>query len=269
MLRNVAPLPSFVPFPSTQSPELVRVFDRIRSGPLGDLDEFAEFCWFIREYPRIYRHHVDHAEHRLSLIAHRYARYHARAVEILAREPDNSTLFEMTVGSNVREVASLYWDFECYLSAISSALDVATRIVGTAFRKQTPANFNRFCKSAPDSELMRLFQEHKSRWVNRLKSYRDCFVHFTPVDTMLLVQARLYPDCWQVRARIPINPNAREILAFRFSRRVELFQYACTVWRHLRAFDRAVAKLIWRDYRAGRYPVRTSNLFFLGQRTTE
>jgi hypothetical protein len=49
------------------SPEVVRTFDRIRR-MLDDRDEFAEFCWFAREYPRCYRFHFNGAEFRLTSI---------------------------------------------------------------------------------------------------------------------------------------------------------------------------------------------------------
>jgi hypothetical protein len=46
------------------SPEVVKVFDRIRNA-LEDRDELAEFYWFAREYPRCYRFHFNGAEFRL------------------------------------------------------------------------------------------------------------------------------------------------------------------------------------------------------------
>jgi len=69
-----------------------------------------------------------------------------------------------------------------------------------------------------------------------------------------------YGDGFHIEAKIPINPSAREILDFRYSRRVELLHYSLTVRRHMNALDRAVAEQIWKDYRLGRYPKRTTGL---------
>jgi len=80
--------------------------------------------------------------------------------------------------------------------------------------------------------------------VNRLKDYRNCFTHYTPVDTMLVVTLRRYADGWEFRAKLPVNPNVREILGFRFSRRLELLRYALSVYRNVVAFDQAVAQTI-------------------------
>jgi hypothetical protein len=99
-----------------------------------------------------------------------------------------------------------------------------------------------------------------------LKDYRDCFTHYTPVDTLLSVCLRKYRNGWELRAKLPTNPNVREILGFRFSRRVELLRYAVTVYRHMSAFDKAVARALWKLYRVGDFPVRKDALFFVGKR---
>jgi hypothetical protein len=103
----------------------------------------------------------------------------------------------------------------------------------------------------------------QSRWVTKLKSYRDCFTHFTPVDTLLWIGLQQYRDGFHIRAKLPVNPEVREILGFRFSRHVELLKYALTTWRHMAALDRAVAREIALAYRRGGYPMRTSGLFFV------
>lgn len=161
----------------------------------------------------------------------------------------------------------IYWDFESYLQAISSALDIAARIAGTAYKQSTPPNFNRFCKTSPDGDLRDLFLRAKGLWVRRMKEYRDCFTHFTPAETLLMLHLKQYADEFQLRGKIPVNPQARDILDFRYSRRVELFHYATTVRKHMVAFDRAVATLLWRQYKRGTYPQQLTGLFFLGQRT--
>lgn len=59
-----------IPKFSIYSPPLVKVMDKIRGDFDGD-DEF-EFYWFAREYPRFYRHHIQHAEYRLRNIYDKY-----------------------------------------------------------------------------------------------------------------------------------------------------------------------------------------------------
>src|SRR5690606_20958182 len=81
----------------------------------------------------------------------------------------------------------------------------------------------------------------KAKRVQRMKDYRDCFMHYTPVDTVLTVGLHLRSNGWEMRCRIPTNPNSREILSFRYRRRVELLRYSISVWRHLSLLDRRIA----------------------------
>jgi hypothetical protein len=72
-MGGILPLPNLPVFPKF-SPWLVRILDEIRY-ELCEIDDekFAEFYCFAGDYPRIYRYHLDHAEHRLKQI---YQKYH-------------------------------------------------------------------------------------------------------------------------------------------------------------------------------------------------
>lgn len=257
-VHPVPPLPKF----SSNSPEVVRALDRIRFEiERGDFDEddprLSEFTWFAREYPRCYRHHLDCAEFRLrtihSLISEIYA-------ELAPKVDSSPGMFGFSIGD--MRVSRVYWDFESYICEVNNALDLLARIAGLVYRRQTPPNFDRFCKTREgQTAMLSIMQEAKSRWVQRMKSYRDCFTHFTPVDTMLSIGLTQYTDGFHIRAKLPVNPSAREILDFRYSRRVEFLRYALTTWRHMSALDRAVARQIAADYQAGTYPMRTTGLF--------
>ncbi len=263
MQKQLASLPTFKPL-GRQSPELVRVLDKVRFGPLREVCEYDEFIWFIREYPRVYRHHYDHAEHRLRSLREAYQEHHAAAKALIDRNFDHPVGAEGTPSGYAyydRTVLPIYWDFESYLQAVSITLDVAARVVGTAFKQGAPQTFNRFCKNAPEGELKDAFLSAQRRWVKRMKAYRDCFVHHTSIDTLLTMEIKSYPDAWELRGKLPINPGVHNILSFRYSRRVELLKYATTVWKHLAAFDRAIAMSLWRSYKRGTYPQEISRLF--------
>jgi hypothetical protein len=73
-MSKILPLPKLPTFPKF-SPHPVMVLDRIRF-QLDDDETFAAFYWFMREYPRIYRHHLDHAELRLKEIYQKYREAH-------------------------------------------------------------------------------------------------------------------------------------------------------------------------------------------------
>lgn len=249
---------------SMESPRVVQVLDRIRvQVERKDIHgDYQEFCWFAREYPRCYRFHLDGADHRLRSLHSAVTDLHRElSANLQSQAPD---AFESSL-ANFR-VRCVYWDFEAYLSEINIALDLLARVIGPAFATQTAPSFNRFCAKADGRPLSQLFLQAKRRWVSRLKDYRDCFTHYTPVDTLLMVVLRRYGDAWELRVKLPVNPNAREILGFRFTRRMELVRYAIAVHRHMTALDRAVARHIRKLHRLGLFPQRTSSLFFVGRR---
>jgi len=250
------------PMRSYRSPEVVRTFDELRK-KLEDHGGYSEFCWFAREYPRCYRFHMDGADFRLRTI---HALMTAIYGELSRAAASDSTgrLFGVSV-SDAR-VLRIYWDFESYLSEISASLDLLARIVGPAFRQDSPPSFSKLAKRKDSHPLVLLFRKAERLWVGRLKDYRDCFVHYTPVDTQLSVSLTKFDSRRELRAKLPVNPNVRDILGFRYTQRVELLAYAISVHKRMSSFDKAIATAVWRLHREGFFPLRTERLFFLGQR---
>lgn len=254
--RRIIPLRRMPRMPLYAS-ELVRAFDQIRS-ERNDPDD--EFGWFAREFPRCYRYYLLCADFRLQSIRKGYSLAHRR----LRKQLRTSKNGLWSAGYSNISVYQIYWDFDSFLSSVSSALDLLARIVGTAYREQLPASFNRLCGRAPRTGPAELLRKAQDVWVSRMKDYRDCLVHYAPVDTLCLVTFHPYRDGWDVRARLPINPRSRNLLAFRFGRRADVHRYAITIARHMLALDAAVAREILRQYRQGKFPLRTEHLFFLG-----
>jgi hypothetical protein len=248
----------------TESPQLVQVLDNIRFSipnayPDGEMDDFA---WFAREYPRAYRHHIECSDFRIDTISQLYAQLHR---ELIAKLDHNDPPLEISI-SNLR-VKRIYWDFESFLGEIGSSLDLLVRIVGVAYKNEMPPNFNKFCrKEIPNDPYLTLFRTAQRRWVNRMKDYRDCFVHYTPADTQLSIRLVRRANGYETRCKLPVNPNERDITRFRFPASVELLRYAISLQRNMRALDRAVALVVKRDYQAGLFPARKHGLFNVGRR---
>ncbi len=207
------------------------------------------------EYARVFRYHLGHAEHRLSDIYATYERYHARYSEQVRG-------FGSTSESKVfdSDVEVLYWDFEAFLSATSCALDIVARILTTGFASPVPVSFNKFIKKA-DGPFRDILVRANQEWVARFKDYRDCFVHYTPIDRLPMIGVTRYMDGFELRCRLPTNPNKRENVHFRYNRRTELLRYSLHVHRKLRKLDADIAETIARLHAAGLFPVRTTNLF--------
>lgn len=58
---GIIPMPKPPTLFELSSPQVVKALDVIRTS-LND-ETHSEFYLFAREYPRCYRHHVDHAQH--------------------------------------------------------------------------------------------------------------------------------------------------------------------------------------------------------------
>src|SRR5438128_10544664 len=126
--------------------------------------------------------------------------------EELAERAANSTNRAFEVAKGNLSVDQLYWDFESYLSEINVALDLLARVVGPAFKQESPPSFNKLCKQTLEHPLLDFFRRSQCLWVRRLKDYRDCVMHYTPVDTMLTVNLRKYPSGRELLAKLPVNP---------------------------------------------------------------
>lgn len=245
------------------SPALVRVLDKVRKA--FDDDEYGEFYWFAREYPRIYHYHLNHAQYRLELIYKRYEHFHSVVLQKIGSGEIEEGSFGFAESADF--AYRIYWDFEAYLSAINTAIDVLARIVGTAYKEQLPPSFNKVCRKNNLGGLVSILQQAKEQWVSRLKDYRDCFVHYTPVDNLVFIQSELYSDGWEIRCKLPSNPNTRDMMRFKFSRRSELLRYSLSVWRHMQKLDKDVASYIFDEFNAGRYPQKIHGLFTTGMRS--
>jgi len=257
---TVLPVPALPQMP-LESPAVVTTLDRIRREDKtivvnGELD------WFLMEYPRIFRYHVEHVKYRLQSIHAKYLKHFA-GVNANIAEYDLTSFIE-AMRSN-REVSVLHWDFEAMLNAAGSSLDILARIAGLSSTQHTPPNFTRYVRST-SGPLTDVMGRANKKWVLRLKDYRDCFVHYTPIDRLPQLRATRYGDGIEIRCNLPTNPNMRETFHFRYSRRCELLRYSIQLYRNIKKLDREISEGLSKLYSQGLYPVRTRGLFGIGRR---
>ena len=245
------------------SPQVVLTLDEIRHEIDKKGEEFFEFYWFAREYPRFYRYHIDNIEYRLQTI-HKLYEHHK--TEFLKKGINNEygQIFEMATSTIMS--SRIYWDFEALLGATNSALDILARISGVAYSEQTPVSLNKLSKKKELIGIVDLFRQAQSDWINKMKDYRDCFVHYTPVANSVYVIVFKLKRNWKMWCKIPVNPNIRVADGFVFSRRIDLLQYAISIHQNLIKLDKQVAEKIQELYNSGQFPKRINNLFYIGHR---
>jgi len=135
--RTVHPIPPLLPM-RTSSPDVVRVLDQIRfqfealDQQRGSVD-YAECTCFAREYPRCSRYHLDCSQYRLCGINSLCFEIHEELAPTVAENP---TLVSIAI-ENLRGY-HLYWDFESFLSEITTALDLIAREAGNAYPQPMP-----------------------------------------------------------------------------------------------------------------------------------
>jgi len=161
----------------------------------------------------------------------------------------------------------IYWEFEALLGAVNSALDLIARICGVAYDEQTPVSLNKISSKKNLIGLVDHLRTAKEDWINEMKDYRDCFVHYTPVDNRVFVTIYKSSDVWKMWCKIPTNPNIREVDGFRFSKKRDLLRYSLQVYKNLMKLDKRIAEDIMVSYNKGDFPKRISHLFYIGKRT--
>jgi hypothetical protein len=196
-----------------------------------------------------------------------YQRFVAQHAAFSAELKQGATWLEAAV--QYRGTSANYWDFESLLSALSSALDILARLAGLAYAEQTPLSFSKLCRRGGSFGPVLVLHRAQTSWVRRMKDYRDCFVHYTPVDSMLSIRATEYTNGLEVGGRLPVNPNAREPVYFRYRRRPELLRYTMSLLRQMTALDRALGREILHLYAEGKFPRRKDDLHGVGRRVRE
>jgi len=259
MIIDTPNIPEF----KLESPKIVEVLDKIRYEIEEKGDEWFEFYWFAREYPRFYRYHVDNVKFRLRSISKHYEFHKVDFIKNNSAK-DLKDCFELST-STIHSF-QIYWDFEALLGALNSSLDLIARISGVAYEQQTPVSINKISSKKDLTGLVDVFRENKDKWINRLKDYRDCFVHYTPVDNRVYVTLIRQEESWKMWCKIPVNPNIREVDGFEFSENLDLLEYSVELYENLLSLDKEVANMIEELYNQGQFPKRINNLFYIGQR---
>lgn len=276
-MNNIRKLPEATQH-RRESPEIVLLMDRVRYNLENQKDEsFYEVCWFLREHPRIFRHHFECAQYRLFNIYSIYRQLLSDfeyklsedsagvgTVLEIAELEKKSQLFELSI-SDLR-IKVLYWDFESLLASICMSLDTMARILSVAYKEQLPASFNQASKKKERDEIIDFLVSEKTAWVDGLKDYRDCFTHYTPVDTLLSMKLVREEMDWVVWGKLPSNPNERDITRFEFSPEYDVLCYSIEVFSKLVNFDHEISKILESRYNRGVFPVSTSGLFYVGKR---
>ena len=248
---------------------LVSAFSKMRPNIFHTEDprhteELVEFNWFADQYPSVYAYYKRCAFHRAISIQTAYQDAHAAMVDRISGLKDRPD----SVDSLSTKALQTYWDFDACLVAVSTALDVLTRVAGTAYEGDKSPTFGKFCKKNKDTlGVAKYIVNAKTSWVDRFKTYRDCLVHFTCSTQYHSFTAELQSvDEYKLRCVLPDNPNQREMLRFTHSNGEDVYVFAANCLNNLHELESKVAEKLLEDYQNEEYPKQTKRLFTLGKR---
>lgn len=246
------------------SPKIVLTYDKMRFElEKVDAEKHAEFYWYAREFPRYFRYHFDNIEYRLTKI---HTLYSLHLEEFNEKYDDENTknCYEIRISNPY--TFQIYWEFEALLNAISTALDILARISGLEFIEQTPVSLNNLAKKKDLFGVVEILRKAKLDWIDEMKNLRDCFVHYSPVDSRPYITFYRTATMWKVWGKLPTNPNIRVADAFEYSKKLDLLKYSIKLYEKLNLLDNDISTYIESLYKEGHFPKRIENLFFIGRR---
>lgn len=246
------------------SPKLVSAFDKMRF-ELESLnsEDYLEFCWYAREFPRYFRYHIDNVEFRIKKIRSLY-QLHLNDFLKEKDEIEKRNVFEKGIYNT--HTYQIYWEFEALLNALSAALDLLSRVSGLEFEEQTPLSLNKLTKKKNLNGVVDILRKAKEDWINEMKNLRDCFVHYCPIDSMPTITFYKTPTSWKIWCKIPTNPNVRVVDSFEYSRNLDLLKYSYKLYSNFRDLDQEVSSYILDLYSKDEFPKRVNYLFSIGHR---
>jgi hypothetical protein len=251
-----------LPVLKRESPKILKAMQKAYQDPWWPESDEDEFYWFSREYGRVLRHHFWNMDYRLQRIHCLYVSAHERASKDLEDAPPEQFGYSFSDQSCL----VTHWEFEGFLNAAGAALDVIARLVGPAYTENTPPSFSKLCKKTHLTGYADDLRDAEERWVKKMKSYRDCFVHYTPSDTLLKFSTTFRGDKSYLIFQIPVNPDSRDITMFRWSINKDLLRTAIDFRKKIHSLDKKIGIRMTNDHSNSLFPLRCGHLLRIGRR---
>ena len=125
-----------------------------------------------------------------------------------------------------------YFELDALLTGARRAYDASRYLLWSAFgstKGGVPSNFKKtlaVCSKLPP-ELRGILEESWCNYGERLTDYRDCIIHYTPIDFGMgsASMNKLDSGVWSVMMRIPDNPEAKSKSAFTYAKNLDALTY--------------------------------------------
>ncbi len=122
-----------------------------------------------------------------------------------------------------------YFELDALLTAARRAYDTSRYVLWSAFGSNKPGVPSNFTQTLPACGKLPSELREKSWWNygERLTDYRDCIIHYTPIDFGMgsATMHKLAGGVWSVMMRIPDNPETNSRSAFTFTKGLDALTY--------------------------------------------
>lgn len=144
-----------------------------------------------------------------------------------------------------------YYEFDALIAKARRTYDCLAAVLWFVFERhmsQCPGNFAKALaayKSVPEDLRLRL-KSSWDRFGSKLKDYRDCVMHYVPVDAHhgTAWTERLNCGVWSVMIRIPDNPEVRRRAKFTYQLNLDALDYGWELANELTEVIELVATAI-------------------------
>ena len=203
---------------------------------IGSVDG-KEVRGLFGKHARYFEHYYDHAKFRLKNIHVNYG----RMAEYFANE------HKKCGNTNLHQVWSdesnqIFWDFEDYITAIRTSLDILTVICRPAYKGDTPRTFFDYCEFSITDPLHDLFEKANINWAGTMRNYRVQYIHYAPINDVPAIRLLKHGSDFELNARIPDSPlKTPGSKKFTYEKNIDVLTYSIDLFNHLSAFETSVA----------------------------
>jgi len=182
-----------------------------------------------------YFFHSEHAEFRLKGIYNKYQLAHACYSDVVDDLDEREFASEELKGLG----EAILWDFQAFLSSLTTAVDLLHELTESL-------NSNRHVRALRaevenlDHNPMQIFSKADKRWIRKLKKYCLSAQRYPLFDQDEKIGVARHSDGWELRIKLPTNPESAGSGDLRFSRRNEVLRFALNMFKCWRALDAAL-----------------------------
>lgn len=249
---EILPIPELPKFSSGPTPIFLKVF--IECGFRDDRNiQFRDFTETMSFY---YDHYYEHAKQRLISIHGNYCLIAEDFSDSLKKYPNTRNISGLMA-------EQVYWDFEDYLAAMRSLLDIYIMLCRAA--SSAPGSFpssfsvlkerdsNKVRELVKLTTLYPILKDAYNSWAKEMIDYRNFYMHYAPFEEVHSTRVIVSESMLKINHRLPDSLKVKN-LKFEYYKNKDVFEYSIEIFRKNDELQSALANEICSLNLLGNYP---------------